>query len=176
MISEKLVVQRVFMNLLTAGDQLKLCVDREREAALANGKERKDLLRLKVLSVGKCQGNVGGARPEATLATCAKHNITAEAYWTLKNCPFDDPTLAAVAAAHGPQVTTAMVCVAWVLGRGVVVAAGTGSNHSKVAANTREDLGATSLVLSDDELTRVGEAGVRAAIARSRRAERGMLT
>jgi hypothetical protein len=51
----------------------------------------------------------------------------------------------------------------WVLGRGVVVAAGTGSNYSKVARNTEEDLGATALVLTADEMVRVGKAGERAA-------------
>ena len=51
------------------------------------------------------------------------------------------------------------------LGRGVIVAAGTGANHTKVAANTREDLGATALVLTADEMKRVGEAGERARAA-----------
>ena len=74
-----------------------------------------------------------------------------------------------MAQAHGADVTSAMVCVAWVLGRGVLVAAGTGSNHSKVAANTREDLGATAVVLTPDEMVRVGKAGERAAAAAARR-------
>lgn len=120
-------------------------------------------------AVNQISMGVGGARPEATLAACAKHNITAQAYWTLKGCPFDDPTLVAVAAAHGLHVSTAMVCVAWVLGRGVLVAAGTGSNHSKVAREAREDLGATALVLTADEMVRVGEAGEREARRRHAR-------
>ena len=122
-----------------------------------------------VPAINQISMGVGGARPEGTLAACAKHNITAQAYWTLKHCPFDDPTLRAVAEAHGPDVTTAMVCVAWVLGRGVVVAAGTGSNVTKIPANTREDLGATALVLTKDEMERVGKAGERAAAARGTR-------
>ena len=117
-----------------------------------------------VPSVNQISMGVGGARPEATLAACARHNVTAQAYWTLKHCPFGDPALEAVARAHGPDVTTAMVCVAWVLGRGVLVAAGTGANHSKVDANTREDLGATALVLTADEMVRVGKAGARASL------------
>ena len=121
-----------------------------------------------VPAINQISMGVGGARPERTLAACAKHNITAQAYWTLKHCPFDDPTLRAVAAAHGPHVTTAMVCVAWVLGRGVVVAAGTGSNAAKVPDNTREDLGATALVLTEDEMERVGRAGEHAAARRRR--------
>ena len=125
-----------------------------------------------VPAVNQIEMAVGGARPERTLTACAKHNITAQAYWTLKNCPFSDPTLMAVAKAHGPDVTTAMVCVAWVLGRGVLVAAGTGANHSKVAANTREDLGATALVLTSEEMSRVGKAGERAAAAAAARAHR----
>ena len=113
-------------------------------------------------AVNQISMGVGGARPEATLNACARHNITAQAYWTLKNCPFDDPTLVRVAAAHGRDVTTAMVCVAWVLGRGVIVAAGTGANHTKIDANTREDLGATAVVLTEEEMREVGKAGHRA--------------
>jgi len=116
-----------------------------------------------VPAVNQIEMAVGGARPEKTLAACSQLNISAQAYWTLKNCPFDDPVLKSVATAHGPQVTTAMVCIAWVLGRGVIVAAGTGSNHSKVVRETREDLGATALVLTADEMERVGKAGERAA-------------
>ena len=56
-----------------------------------------------------------------------------------------------------------MVCVAWVLGRGVLVATGTGANRSSVAAYTREDLGATTLELSAAEMAQVGKAGERAA-------------
>lgn len=114
-----------------------------------------------VPAVNQINMGVGGERPEATLKACAKHKIMPQAYWTLKNCPFTDPTLLAVAAAHGPNVTSAMVCVAWVLGRGVLVAAGTGANHSKVPENTREDLGATALVLTADEMVRVGKVGER---------------
>ena len=122
-----------------------------------------------VPAVNQIYMGVGGARPEGTLAACAKHNITAQAYWTLKECPFDDPTLRAVAEAHGPDVTTAMVCVAWVLGRGVVVAAGTGANVTSIPAFTREDLGASTLVLSEEEMEQVGKAGERAAAARRTR-------
>ena len=43
----------------------------------------------------------GGARPEATLAACARHGVTAQAYWALKDCPYTDPVLRAVATAHG---------------------------------------------------------------------------
>ena len=114
-------------------------------------------------AVNQISMGVGGGRPEATLAACARHRVTAQAYWALKDCPYSDPVLRAVATAHGPRVSTAMVCVAWVLGRGVLLAAGTGANTSTVAAHTREDLGATTLVLSADEMARVGEAGERAA-------------
>ena len=40
-----------------------------------------------------------------------------------------------------------------------------GSNASKVEANTREDLGATALVLSADEMARVSGVGERARAA-----------
>ena len=118
-----------------------------------------------VPAVNQISMGVGGARPEGTLAACARHNITAQAYWALKDCPYTDPTLRAVAAAHGDSVTTAMVCVAWVLGRGVLVAAGTGSNSSTAGQFSLEDLGATALVLTEDEMAAVGKAGERAAAA-----------
>jgi len=121
-----------------------------------------------VPAINQIEMAVGGARPEGTLAACAKHNITAQAYWTLKNCPFEDPILLAVAEAHGADVTSAMVCVAWVLGRGVVVAAGTGSNVTRIPENTRQDLGATALVLTEEVLEQVGKAGARAAAAAAR--------
>ena len=74
------------------------------------------------------------------------------------------PTLHAMGAVEA--VWRGLVCVAWVLGRGVLVAAGTGANASTVAAYSREDLGATTLVLTEDEMARVGRAGERAAAAR----------
>jgi len=82
-------------------------------------------------------------------------------YWTLKGCPYSDPTLVSVAEAHNS--TSAAVCVSWVLGRGVVVAAGTGSDAEKISSYTHEDLGATSLVLTPDEMDAVGKAGLAAA-------------
>jgi diketogulonate reductase-like aldo/keto reductase len=122
-------------------------------------------------AVNQIAMGVGGARPEATLAACARHRITPQAYWTLRNCPFDDPVLVGVARAHGADVSTAMVCIAWVLGRGVLVAAGTGANASKVGRNTREDLGASALVLTADEMARVGQAGLKYDANRSGRSE-----
>ena len=68
-----------------------------------------------------------------------------------------------------------MVCVAWVLGRGVLVATGTGANRSSVAAYTREDLGATTLELSAAEMAQVGKAGERAAAAAAAAAAAGRL-
>ena len=125
-------------------------------------------------AVNQISMGVGGARPEDTLKACARHKIMPQAYWALKSCPYTDPTLLSVAAAHGPNVTTAMVCVAWVLGRGVLVAAGTGANRSTVADFSREDLGATALVLTDNEMAKVGKAGERAAaVAAAATAARG---
>ena len=115
--------------------------------------------RLRLLQVNQISMGVGGARPEANLAFCAAHNITVEAYWTLTGCPYTSKVLQKVAAAHGPQTSTAMVCVAWVLGRGVVVAAGTGANASTVAQYSIEDLSATTLVLTDAEMVAVGAIG-----------------
>ena len=68
-----------------------------------------------------------------------------------------------------------MVCVAWVLGRGVLVATGTGATRSSVAAYTREDLGATTLELSAAEMAQVGKAGERAAAAAAAAAAAGRL-
>ena len=68
-----------------------------------------------------------------------------------------------VSVAEAHNSTSAAVCVSWVLGRGFVVAAGTGSDAVKVASYTHEDLGATALVLTRDEMDAVGKAGLAAA-------------
>ena len=113
-----------------------------------------------VPAVNQISMGVGGARPESTLAWCAQHNVTVEAYWVLKDCPYSDATLVSVAKAH--NASTAAVCVAWVLARNVVVAAGTGADATTVAQYTREDLGATTVVLTATEVAAVGKAGLAA--------------
>ena len=43
------------------------------------------------------------------------------------------------------------------------------AQRTKIPANTREDLGATALVLTEEEMERVGKAGERAVAARGTR-------
>lgn len=75
---------------------------------------------------------------DATMAYCAKTGIASESYGALKGCPWTDPRLNSIAKAHG--VSTAQVCLRWVVQRGAIVAVGTGSNASAVGAYTAENL------------------------------------
>ena len=69
------------------------------------------------------------AHDDATIAYCRKHKITYEAWRVLGGCPFDDERVTSIAGVHG--VTTAQVCLRWVLQRGAIVAAGTGADAEK---------------------------------------------
>lgn len=87
---------------------------------------------------------------DKTIAYCQQHNITYEAYGTMKGCPFTDPTILKTAAAH--NVSAAQVCLRWVLDRGCVLAVGTGSNTTTVPAYTKEDLDVLKFALTADEI------------------------
>ena len=69
----------------------------------------------------------------------------------MRNCPFTDPDLMAIAVGH--NVSTAQVCLRWVLQRGAVMAVGTGSNASHVGKYSAEDLDLFGFELSDEEMS-----------------------
>ena len=81
----------------------------------------------------------GPGHDDATLAYCAAHNITYEAYDVMSGCPFKDVRLNAIAKRH--RMSAAQVCFRWTLQRGAIIATGTGHNASKAAAHSVDDLG-----------------------------------
>lgn len=101
------------------------------------------------LSVMPFWGNRFG-HDDALLAYCAAHGITPQSYGSLRGCPFGDQRLTAIAAAHG--VTSSQVCMRWVLQRGAVIAAGTGSNTTTAPQYARENLGIFDFTLSFVEM------------------------
>jgi len=94
-------------------------------------------------SVNQCDLSVGGQdkqcgeRDEAISYNLA-HNISYEAWSPMKNCPFDDTSMKAIAAAH--NVSVAQVCLRWILERGCTLAVGTGDDPDTVAKYTAENL------------------------------------
>ena len=85
-----------------------------------------------------------------------------EAWSPMKKCPFTDATVTKIATAH--NVSTAQVCLRWILDKGCVMAVGTGSDATKAAAYAKEDLDLYGFTLSDDEvasLDKLGEPRVR---------------
>ena len=104
---------------------------------------------------------------------CGDHYV--DAGWHLLANSTSQSILAALSDANparsspdrsdNPQTDT--VAIEVVSTKAPVSTTGTGSNVTRIAANTREDLGATSLVLTKAEMRRVGKAGERAAAARA---------
>ena len=87
---------------------------------------------------------------DLTLEYCAAHDITPQSYGSLRGCPFNDPRLTAIAKAH--TVTESQVCMRWVLQRGAVIAAGTGSNATTAPGYARENIGVFAFELSSAEM------------------------
>ena len=91
------------------------------------------------------------AHDDATIAYCAAHGITYEAWRVLGGCPFTDPTLLSMARTH--NVSAAQICLRWTLQRGAIVAAGTGANASTVGEYSAENLGALDFALTAAEMS-----------------------
>jgi diketogulonate reductase-like aldo/keto reductase len=100
-------------------------------------------------SVNQCQMSVNTSHiylptpypaphDEATIAYCREHGITYQAYRVLGGCPTHDPRLLSMATYHNK--TAAQICLRWVLQRGVILTAGTGSDRSTSAKYAKENL------------------------------------
>jgi len=105
-------------------------------------------------AVDQCHMGVG-SHDDATIKYAQANGITYEAYDAMRNCPFDDPELLSMATAH--NVSTAQVCLRWVLQKGAVMAVGTGANASHVGKYAAEDLDLYSFTLTDDEMDRLSK-------------------
>merc|ERR1711871_869677 len=100
-------------------------------------------------AVDQCHMGVG-SHDDATIAYAQSQGITYEAYDAMRHCPFTDPDLVAMATGH--NVSTAQVCLRWVLQRGAVMAVGTGANASTVGDYAAEDLDLYGFELSNQEM------------------------
>ena len=78
-----------------------------------------------------------------------------ESYGAMRGCPFSDPDLGAIAAAH--KVSPAQVCLRWVLQHGAVIASGTGSNATTAGTYSKENLGIFDFELSDAEMMKLND-------------------
>jgi diketogulonate reductase-like aldo/keto reductase len=75
----------------------------------------------------------------------------------MKNCPFTDATVGKIATAH--SVSTAQVCLRWILDKGCVMAVGTGSDAAKAAKYAKEDLDIFGFALTADEIASLDKLG-----------------
>jgi len=87
---------------------------------------------------------------EATISYCQKNGIYYESYDALKGCPSADSRVQNIAKAHSK--TTYQICLRWVLERGCLVAAGTGSDPSTVGQYAKENLDIYDWSLTADEI------------------------
>jgi len=105
-------------------------------------------------AINQCEMSIEG-HDDDTISYCQANNITYESYGAMRGCPFTHPTVEAIAKAH--SASAAQVCLRWALQRGAVLASGTGSNASKAAAYSKENLGAITMSeLTGDEMTKLG--------------------
>ena len=97
------------------------------------------------------------AQEREMLEYCAEKGIVFEAYAAMRGCPFSDPRVQRVAAAHG--VGASQVCLRWVLQTGAAMAVGLGKNESRMRSYAREDLGIFGFELSADEMATLSATG-----------------
>jgi diketogulonate reductase-like aldo/keto reductase len=92
----------------------------------------------------------GSGHDDKLLDYLQEHHIQYQAYGSLRGCPFDDKNLATIATKYSKSV--AQVCMRWVLQRGAMIAAGTGSNASTAPAYSAANLGIFDFLLSKSEM------------------------
>ena len=112
--------------------------------------------------LNQCDLSVGGEdtqcgpRDEA-IAYNQAMNITYEAWSPMRKCPFTDPALMKIATSH--NVSTAQVCLRWILDRGCTIAVGTGSDASKATEYAKENLDLFGFALTPAELKIINAMG-----------------
>eukprot|EP00966_Prymnesium_polylepis_P282048 6517766-Prymnesium_polylepis.1 len=88
---------------------------------------------------------------------CREQGIVFEAYAAMRGCPFSDPAVQAIAAAHGVGVS--QVCLRWVLQKGAMMAVGLGENTTKMPGYAKEDLDLYGFELNATEMTTLSATG-----------------
>ena len=116
-----------------------------------NSEQIEDLLKIATVvpAVNQCSMGVA-SHDDATIATCAKHNITYEAYGTMKGCNFSSPVISKIGTSHNKSA--AQVCLRYIIDRDAVIAVGTGSSTDDAKMYTPEDLDIFDFQLSKDEM------------------------
>ena len=116
-----------------------------------NSEQIEDLLKYATVvpAVNQCSMGVA-SHDDATIATCAKHNITYEAYGTMKGCNFSSPVITTIGAKHNKSA--AQVCLRYIIDRDAVIAVGTGSTIDDAKMYTPEDLNIFDFQLSSEEM------------------------
>jgi len=107
-------------------------------------------------AVNQCQMSMANQEDEM-LQYCAEQGIVFEAYSAMRGCPFSNPDVQQIAAAHGVGVS--QVCLRWVLQKGAMMAVGLGSNATKMPSYAKEDLDLYGFELSADEMTTLSATG-----------------
>merc|ERR1712146_407389 len=143
-------------NALWAGMQMALARNLTRAIGVSNYKSADlEALDQKVKpSVNQCQMGIK-VHDDDTIAYCQRNGIVYESYQAIKECPFEDPTVLKIAAAH--NVTASQVCIRWVLDRGCASATGTGSDLVKAAKYAKENFDIYSFRLSTAEVEQLNK-------------------
>ena len=103
------------------------------------------------LSVGG-QDTQCGPR-DAAISYNLAQNITYESWSPMKNCPFNNAELVKIGAAH--NVSTAQVCLRWILDRGCTIAVGTGNDAATAGTYARENLDIFGFALTAAEISTI---------------------
>jgi 2,5-diketo-D-gluconate reductase A len=109
-----------------------------------------------VPAVNQCDMSVS-KHDDETIAYCQAHGIVYESYFTLKGCPWDNAQAQAIAAAHDVSMT--QLCLRYILERGAIIAAGTGSNASTVGPYAKENLDIYNFELSTKDMDVLNKIG-----------------
>ena len=104
-------------------------------------------------AINQCDMSVS-SHDDETIAFTQAHNITYEAFYAMKGCPFTNPTAQKIATGH--NVGVAQICLRYVLQRGCVMAVGTGADATKAAEYAKEDLNIFGFELTDSEMETLG--------------------
>lgn len=100
-------------------------------------------------AVNQCQSGVT-ERDDATIKYCQEKGILYEAFFVMRNCPFDDSRITTIATKY--KVSASQVCQRYLLDKGVAMATGTGTDPVKSAKEAVENLAVYSFHLTDEEL------------------------
>lgn len=125
-----------------------------------NQEQIENLLKIATIkpSLNQCDLSVGGQDTQcgprdAAISYNLAQNITYESWSPMKNCPFNNAELVKIGAAH--NVSTAQVCLRWILDRGCTIAVGTGNDAATAGTYARENLDIFGFALTAAEISTI---------------------